>query len=200
LPAGVPLPTLEPDILPIFIAMHSDPTKSHNHRLTETKATLCLCLSVKTPDCRSGAKSRGLTPFAVKALQFCNRRARASGLVTERCAGDCRREHRPHASIRTRRSPVVRHIHFDGVCRMTARVRHCVECPSCRTRYLVGLSPYPNGSYLLSTTVGSWDEYTLYCSCRRPAATSRWKWNEMKPREVSTAAYHRGYGTHEEIS
>jgi len=31
---------------------------------------------------------------------------------------------------------------------MTRRIRHCIECPKCRTRYLVGYSPYRNGSYL----------------------------------------------------
>lgn len=29
------------------------------------------------------------------------------------------------------------------------RVRYCVECPKCRTRYLPSSSPYRNGSYLI---------------------------------------------------
>jgi len=32
---------------------------------------------------------------------------------------------------------------------MGYRIRHCVECPKCLTRYLVACSPYRNGSYLV---------------------------------------------------
>lgn len=80
---------------------------------------------------------------------------------------------------------------------MTTRVRYCIECPKCRTRYLVAFSPYGNGSYVISTVDGSFEEYTLYCSCGSPA--SQWNWSEMKPCEVSKAAYRRGYGSDEEI-
>jgi hypothetical protein len=51
---------------------------------------------------------------------------------------------------------------------MRAHIRRCVECPKCRTRYLIGFSPYANGSSLLPTAVGSSEEYTLYCACCRP--------------------------------
>jgi hypothetical protein len=34
------------------------------------------------------------------------------------------------------------------------RVRHCVECPKCHTRYLPGFTPYRNGSYLIPLTKG----------------------------------------------
>src|ERR1041385_1773397 len=78
-------------------------------------------------------------------------------------------------------------------------IRHCVECPKCRTRYVVACSPYRNGSCLIPTVVGSSDEYLLYCSCCRPAAFSRWGWSEMKTCAVSKAAHLRGYGTPEEI-
>ena len=37
---------------------------------------------------------------------------------------------------------------------MTPRIRHCVECPKCHTRYLVGFSPYRNGSYLMPLSGG----------------------------------------------
>jgi hypothetical protein len=78
-----------------------------------------------------------------------------------------------------------------------SRIRHCVECPKCLTRYLVSCSPYGNGSCLLPTIEGCRDEYILYCRCK--AAASRWKCSEFKSCEVSTAAFERGYGTPEEI-
>ncbi|HST09900.1 MAG TPA: hypothetical protein VLL05_05960 [Terriglobales bacterium] len=84
---------------------------------------------------------------------------------------------------------------------MPVHIRRCVECPKCLTRYLIGFSPYRNGSYLAPSTQGSFEEYTLYCSCRRPAASSqwKWKWTEMKPYAVTKAAHQRGYGTSQDI-
>lgn len=79
------------------------------------------------------------------------------------------------------------------------RIRHCVQCPKCLTRYLVPFSPYCNGSYLIPTVEGSLEEYALYCSCGRGSVASLWRWNEVKACEVSKAAYDRGYGTPEEI-
>lgn len=78
------------------------------------------------------------------------------------------------------------------------RIRHCVECPKCLTRYVVSCSPYENGSYLEPTIEACWDEYTLYCRCK--AAASRWKSSEFINCEVSAAAFERGYGTAEEIT
>ena len=82
---------------------------------------------------------------------------------------------------------------------MSPRIRHCVECPKCRTRYLIGFSPYRNGSFLVSCVAGSSEEYTLFCSCCRPAFHSRWNWSELKTCTVSNRAYDRGYGPPEEI-
>jgi hypothetical protein len=82
---------------------------------------------------------------------------------------------------------------------MRALIRRCVECSRCRTRYLVGFSPYWNGTFLLPTTTGSFDTYTLYCSCSRPSASSVWKWSDMKPCTVAKPAHSRGYGSFEEI-
>lgn|ERR1700727_1379526 len=82
---------------------------------------------------------------------------------------------------------------------MGYRIRHCVECPKCLTRYLLAFSPYRNGSFLVPTFAGSAEEYTLYCSCRTPAIASRWKSDEMKRYEVSKEAHHRGYGSQEEV-
>lgn len=81
---------------------------------------------------------------------------------------------------------------------MSIRIRHCVECPKCLTRYLIAFSPYRNGSYLVPTVIGSSEEYTLYCSCR-PLTVSRWRWSEVKACEVSKVAHDRGYGTAEEL-
>lgn len=77
------------------------------------------------------------------------------------------------------------------------RIRHCVECPKCLTRYLVSCSPYENGSYLLPAIEGCRSEYLLYCRCKAPA--SRWNSSEFKNCQVSKAAFDRGYGTAEEI-
>src|SRR5713226_1620472 len=82
---------------------------------------------------------------------------------------------------------------------MGYRIRYCVECPKCLTRYLVACSPYRNGSCLVPTVAGSLEEYTLYCSCRRLAIASRWRWSEVKTYEVSKMAYDRGYGTPDEV-
>ena len=82
---------------------------------------------------------------------------------------------------------------------MTWRVRHCVECPKCRTRYLIGFSPYRNGSYLVPVARGSLQEWILYCACGSPPSPSRWNWDELQPYEVCRGAHVRGYGPPEEI-
>jgi len=79
---------------------------------------------------------------------------------------------------------------------MTRRIRHCVECPKCRTRYLIGASPYANGAYLV-TPLGDLESHTLYCPCGRSAFTSRW--SESKTYIISNPAYDRGYGSPDEI-
>jgi hypothetical protein len=79
------------------------------------------------------------------------------------------------------------------------RVRHCVECPKCRTRYLPGFSPYRNGSYLMPLRDGLSAEWILYCSCSNPHAWSRWGWEELKPYEVCSQAHRRRYGSPDEI-
>jgi hypothetical protein len=82
---------------------------------------------------------------------------------------------------------------------MSSRVRHCIECPKCFTRYLVGFSPYRNGSYLVPIAKGSWEGWTLYCSCGSPYRPSRWGSDELRPYEVSNIAHHRGFGPPDEI-
>ncbi len=78
------------------------------------------------------------------------------------------------------------------------RIRHCVECVKCSTRYLVASTPYANGSYLMPTRKGCSDEYILYCSCGGLSG-SPWKWNELIPCDILQSAYERGYGTADEI-
>lgn len=82
---------------------------------------------------------------------------------------------------------------------MPDRLRHCVECPECCIRYLIGFSPYQNGSYLLSFVTESSEQYKLFCSCRRPPVCSRWNWNDLKTYSVSNEAYARGYGGADDI-
>lgn len=82
---------------------------------------------------------------------------------------------------------------------MPSRVRHCVECPRCRTRYLIGFSPYENGSYLEPVSAGCWGEWILHCSCGTPSYPSRWNWDELKAYVVPSEAHQRGYGAEQEI-
>jgi hypothetical protein len=73
-----------------------------------------------------------------------------------------------------------------------ACIRHCVECPYCQTRYLLGFSPYSNGSYLLPVGNNLPEEWSLYCACG--ARPSRWHWSDLKKYTVSGQAHDRGYG------
>src|SRR5712672_2623069 len=91
------------------------------------------------------------------------------------------------------------HLHLAQTHAMASRVRHCVECPKCLTRYLPGFSPYRNGSYLMPLVEGFADEWTLYCACGRPPISSRWSWSDLKLYAVSNQAHDRGYGPPEEI-
>lgn len=83
---------------------------------------------------------------------------------------------------------------------MSTRVRHCIECPKCRTRYLIGFSPYSNGSYLVASGSRAHEEWVLYCSCQSPVASSRWTWDELTTYRVSSQAYRRKYGFPDEIT
>ena len=83
---------------------------------------------------------------------------------------------------------------------MAPRLRHCVECPECCTRYLIGFSPYRNGSTLAILVSESSEEYQLSCSCSRPPVASRCSRNQLKSYAVSNRAFNRGYGPPSEIS
>jgi hypothetical protein len=82
---------------------------------------------------------------------------------------------------------------------MSQRVRHCIECPKCRTRYLLGFSPYGNGSYIVPLFPKSSLEWILYCSCAKLPVSSRWSCKELNRYAVSRQAYGRGYGSADEI-
>ncbi len=82
---------------------------------------------------------------------------------------------------------------------MASRIRHCVECPKCRTRYLLGFSPYQNGSCLVPLAQRCWDAWMLYCACGTPPISSRWSCSELRMYAVSSQAHLRGYGPPDEI-
>jgi len=83
---------------------------------------------------------------------------------------------------------------------MIPRIRHCVECPKCGTRYLLARTQYANGSYLVVQHLGCSEEYTLYCSCGLPATITRWNWSDLAKYTVSSGAHQRGYGSRDEIT
>jgi hypothetical protein len=80
---------------------------------------------------------------------------------------------------------------------MSLRIRHCVECPKCLTRYVIGSSPYRNGAYLVSRLAVGSEEHTLYCSCGVRSLSIRW--SDLKAYAVSNRAHDRGYGKPDEI-
>jgi hypothetical protein len=82
---------------------------------------------------------------------------------------------------------------------MSRRFRHCIECPKCHTRYVLGFSPHSNGSYLAASQQGFAEEWVLYCSCATPPVPSRWRYDELKFYAVSNPAFRRGYGSLSEI-
>lgn len=83
---------------------------------------------------------------------------------------------------------------------MSDRIRHCAQCPQCRTWYILGFSPYRNGAALVQAIPDSSEEYILYCSCVRPPFVSRWRWRDVQTCAVSPSAHHRGYGSADEIA
>jgi hypothetical protein len=82
---------------------------------------------------------------------------------------------------------------------MSRRIRSCVECPKCRTRYLIGSSPYPNGSYIVAHPPAAADLLRLYCACDNSLSAHAFKFSELKMYSVSDWAEGRGYGSPEEI-
>jgi hypothetical protein len=80
---------------------------------------------------------------------------------------------------------------------MRQRIRHCVACPRCGMRYLIGSSPYRNGSYLVSCLTRDSEVHILYCACDRSAISNLS--SELKKYAVSSRAHDRGYGSPDEI-
>jgi hypothetical protein len=83
---------------------------------------------------------------------------------------------------------------------MLLRIRRCVECPKCHTRYLIGFSPYQNGARLVRPVAASFDEYTLYCACTSPHSVTRWSWHELKEYAISDQVRKQGYGSPDEVA
>ena len=116
-------------------------------------------------------------------------------IATEACCVEVSRRNRGLLTTRIFNSCQT----FGWIFAMGSRVRHCVECPKCRTRYLAGFSPYRNGSYLVPIAKWYGEEWILYCSCGVPPHSSRWNWDELKLYVVNNQAHHRGYGGPEDI-
>jgi hypothetical protein len=84
---------------------------------------------------------------------------------------------------------------------MTLHLLSCIECPRCHTRYIVGASPYRNGSYVSSHPSEGPDVHSLYCSCtgRFGFFLLKFKSSELKTYSVSEWAHARGFGSPDEI-
>jgi len=80
-----------------------------------------------------------------------------------------------------------------------SRIRSCVECPTCHTRYVIGCSPYRNGSYIVAHPLAAADLLRLYCTCGNTPSSYTFKFSELKMYAVSDYADRRGYGSSEEI-
>ena len=78
---------------------------------------------------------------------------------------------------------------------MPSRICRCVACPSCPIRYVVRLTPYPNGAYIAAYP-DAVDLFTLFCSC---GESYTFKHSELGKCMVSDSAYVRGYGSSVEI-
>jgi hypothetical protein len=81
---------------------------------------------------------------------------------------------------------------------VTRRLRHCVECPSCHTRYIIGFSPYGNGSYLVANSEDA-ELHMLFCSCSTERGSHPFKMSALKMYFVTHEAHERGYGSPDEI-
>jgi hypothetical protein len=82
---------------------------------------------------------------------------------------------------------------------MSSRLRLCVECPNCHTRYVIGGSPYRNGSYIVFHASRGTEFYRLFCVCSQLQDFSRFKMHEPQMYAVSGKANDRGYGSPDEI-
>jgi hypothetical protein len=63
---------------------------------------------------------------------------------------------------------------------MSSRVRSCVECPKCHTRYLIGSSLHHNGSYIVAHPPAAADFLRLYCACSNFSSSYVFKFSELK--------------------
>lgn len=145
-----------------------------------------------------GSAVRFETPLDVAGRHF-SARSEMSGRLGQVIVLQVERRIRPQLLLDSWRCGV-RQLQVESCsCNLMLRVRHCLECPKCRTRYFPGSSPYDNGSYLMPRTEIGLSGWILYCSCGSPRALSEWPWNELKPYKVCGPAYHRGYGSPDEV-
>ena len=78
---------------------------------------------------------------------------------------------------------------------MTLRLRSCVECPQCHTRYIIGANPYRISVHPSESS----DVRRLYCCCAGRFDFFLFKLSELKIYSVSETAHARGYGSPDEI-
>jgi hypothetical protein len=78
------------------------------------------------------------------------------------------------------------------------RRRHCVECPNCHTRYIIGFSPFGNGSYIVARSEDAAIHF-LFCSCGAESDCHPFKMSALRTYIVTAEAHARGYGSPDEI-
>ena len=82
---------------------------------------------------------------------------------------------------------------------MSSRLRSCVECPKCHTRYVIGSNPYYNGSYIVAYPPSGADLLRLYCTCGDLLTSHAFEISDLKMYAVSEWAEKHEYGSPEEI-
>jgi len=70
--------------------------------------------------------------------------------------------------------------------------------PHCHARYIIGFSPYGNGSYFAKQSEDT-DLYMLFCSCSTERGLHPFKMSALKMYVVTPKAHERGYGSPDEI-
>ena len=81
---------------------------------------------------------------------------------------------------------------------MLARLRSCIECPTCHIRYIIGANPYRNGSYIFADS-GEHDLRHLHCACNGGIGRHTFRVRDLKTYSISSWAHERGYGSPDEV-
>ena len=82
---------------------------------------------------------------------------------------------------------------------MSSRIRSCVECPNCHTRYLIGFSSHSNGSYIVSHPQRAAVMHRLYSTCSNSPSPYAFKFSKLKMYDISDWADRHACGSPEEI-